>query len=175
MSFLSGAGESFIIVGVVALAGIVAFLVVGYPWLHRLGDRFASGSSSSRVQPQYSIAEARAQQGRYAESIAEFRKVIQQFPEDVYAHIRIADLALDRFGDLATAETELRTAFGKATSDDGLALAGNRLADLYQSRFKDTRRAIETLEAVSAKVPTSKHGRRARERILLLAASRDAA
>ena len=73
--------------------------------------------------PEYSVAEARVNTGRYTEAIEEYRKVIGKHPDDMYPHLRIADIALKHLQDATTAEAELLAAFAKANGEDSAALA----------------------------------------------------
>jgi tetratricopeptide (TPR) repeat protein len=155
------------------LAGMAAFLVVGYPLLRRWGTKvggglFTPGDENFQIRPEYSLAEARAAVGRYAEAVAEFRKASERFPAEVFPHIRIAELALDRLDDVELAERELWTALAKAEREDAAALAANRLADLYEYRLQQPARAREVLEQLRAKVPGTQAARWAGERLTKL-------
>src|SRR5689334_8483368 len=122
MESLTNLGPAIFLAGLLALLGIVIAIVFGRPLIGMLGDRFGqlfTGSDdSSRIVPEYSVAEARVNQGRYAEAVEQYRLVIAKFPKDTYAHIRIADLALKHLNDPTLAETELKAAFAKARGED---------------------------------------------------------
>src|ERR1700683_5169515 len=122
MDFVGGAGSAFITVGIVAGLGIVAFLIVGFPLLRKISENlfsfYGSSDDSTQIIPEYSIAEARVNTGKYSEAIEEYRKVIAKHPDDMYPHLRIADIALKHLQDPETAEVELRASLAKAKGED---------------------------------------------------------
>ncbi|HUI07741.1 MAG TPA: hypothetical protein VL486_12130 [Verrucomicrobiae bacterium] len=158
------------IVGVIY--GFLLFLLFGLPLIRRAGDRvsklFWPDDSHFRIVPEYSRAEARAKEGRYPEAVDEYRQVIAEHPDDIYPHLRIAELALDHLHDVKLAELELRSAVAKATGPDSTALAANRLADLYQHALHDPARALEVVKQLRERLPGTKQARLAEERIVLL-------
>ena len=117
MDFVSGGGWGFITAGIVAGLGIVAFLIIGFPLLRRIVDSIFSfytpSDDSSQITPEYSVAEARVNTGKYPEAIEEYRKVIARHPDDMYPHLRIADIALKHLEDARTAELNLQEALAK--------------------------------------------------------------
>jgi tetratricopeptide (TPR) repeat protein len=169
MDMLGGFGEAIFIVGVAALCGIVLFLLVGLPLLRRFAERtgnlYTGSDSSIRILPEYSVAEARVKQGKYTEAVEEYRKVVAQYPEDAYPHLRIAELALEHLHDSKLAELELLSAVAKAEGEDTSALAAGRLADFYQQTLHDPQRALEALQRLKEKLAGSKRGRLVEQRI----------
>src|SRR5437867_8096511 len=137
MDYLGAFGWAAIIAGGLVFIGIAAFFIFGWPLLTRIAEKLGGiynpSEDSSRVSPQYSTAEARVKAGRYEEAIAEYRKVIEQFPVDIYGHIRIAEIAVERLNDPKLAELELLSATAKATTEEATALVAHRLADFYQN------------------------------------------
>ena len=166
MDFVSGGGWGFITAGIVAGLGILAFFIVGYPLLRKIVDHsFSPSDDSSKITPEYSVAEARVNTGKYPEAIEEYRKVILKHPDDMYPHLRIADIALKHLQDAKIAETELQEALAKAKGEDSAALAAGRLADLYQLTLHEPARALEVMKQLREKIPGSKQARLAEERI----------
>jgi tetratricopeptide (TPR) repeat protein len=172
MDFVGGAGPAFITVGIVAGLGIVAFLIIGFPLLRRISENlfsfYGSSDDSTQITPEYSIAEARVNTGKYPEAIEEYRKVIAKHPDDMYPHLRIADIALKHLQDAQTAEVELQAALAKAKGEDSAALAAGRLADLYQGTLHDPARALEVMQQLLVKIPGTKQAKLAEERIVIL-------
>ena len=152
--------------------GLVLSLLVGRFLLKLLGERagklFSPGDSHFRVVPEYSLAEARANEGKYREAVDEYRKVAAKHPDDIYPHLRIAELALDHLDDLKLAGRELTTAFRKAAGPDSMALAANRLADLYQNTWHDPSRALEVMRQLHEKIPDTNQAKLVEERIAVL-------
>jgi len=172
MDFIAGFGKGALLVGIIALGGIVFFCFVAYPILKRLGEYtgklFWPDDSHFRIVPEYSLAEARANEGKYRDAVDEYRKVAAQHPDDIYPHLRIAELALHHLNDVKLAERELMSAFGKATGPDSTALAANRLADLYQDTLHDPARALEVVKQLRERIPDTKQAKLAEERIAIL-------
>lgn len=152
--------------------GFILFLLFGYPLLKRTGEKFASlympSDADIRIMPEYSVAEARANEGKYLEAIDEYRKVIAEHPEDIYPHLRIAEMVLDHLNDHNLVELELLSALGKAKGEVSIALAAGRLADFYQLTLNDPARALEVLKQVREKIPGTKRADRVEERIAVL-------
>lgn len=165
-------GQALFLVGIVALGGVVLFFVIGLPLIRRIGERsgklFMPDDSQLRVMPEYSLAEARVNSGKYQEAVDEYRKVIAEHPDDIYPHLRIADLALAHLNDVKLAELELQSAFAKASGEVSTALAAGRLADLYQHTQHDVARALEVMKQLREKIPDTKRARLAEERIAAL-------
>jgi outer membrane protein assembly factor BamD (BamD/ComL family) len=172
MDYLAAFGAAAMMAGFLVLIGIIAFLVIGRPLVNKLGDKVGSlfnpGDDGRPARPEYSIAESQVKKGRYDDAIAEYRKVIEQFPTDTSAHVRIAQLAVERLNDIKLAELELLSAIAKASGEDAAALASHRLADLYQHTRREPVRAIEVMRQLAARLPGTKEARRAEERIQLL-------
>jgi outer membrane protein assembly factor BamD (BamD/ComL family) len=172
MNYVGALGHAMIIVGTVAFIGLVLFFVVGLPLLRRFGERSVGGlynpDDGTPARPEYSTAEARVKAGRYAEAVEEYRKVIAQYPDDIYAHIRIADLAVQHLRDPNLAEVELTSALAKASAEDGIVLAAHRLADFYQQTLQDAPRAIEVMRQLQQRLPQTKHALGAQQRIEIL-------
>ena len=154
------------------LYGGVLFSLFGIPLIRRVGEKtgtlYMPSDSSSRIVPEYSVAEARVKEGRYQEAIDEYRQVIEKHPDDIYAHLRIADVALQHLNDPKTAELELTTALAKAEGEDSAALAAGRLADLYHLTLHDPARALGVMKQLREKIPDTKQAKLAEERITVL-------
>jgi hypothetical protein len=165
-------GSAFFVAALLVLYGIVLFLLFGSSFMGVVSRRFESlyvgGDEGFRVLPEYSTAEARVKAGKYPEAIDEYRKVITEFPEDVYPHLRIADLAVKHLNDVKLAEMELLSAIAKAKGEDSAALSAGRLADLYQLTLQDPARALEVMKQLREKIPGTKQARLAEERITVL-------
>lgn len=165
----------FAILSIVVLIGCVWFALLGLHTVQRFADRFAQLGLASddqlQVRPQYSIAEARVAQGRYAEAIAEYRRVIEQHPSEPYPHIRIAELLHDKLRQPDAAIAELRLALPKTETDDAFSLVANRLADWLLEHHHDIPGAEAILREIELRYPESRHARAARERRERIAAA----
>jgi tetratricopeptide (TPR) repeat protein len=152
--------------------GFVLFYLFGWPMIQHIGERVGTlhtgRDENFRIVPEYSVAEARVNAGKYVEAIDEYREVIVKYPEDMYPHLRIADIALKHLQDAKTAELDLMSALSKASGADSSALAAGRLADLYQLTLHDPGRALEVMKQLREKIPGTKQAKLAEERIAIL-------
>lgn len=124
---------------------------------NRMVNFIFSNSGSVELRPEYSIAEARAREGKYEEAIAEFRKVWQKFPNDVNAHLRIAEILCTHFQRYDEAVAEMRAALEKKSKPDTWAFLANRLADIQAEYQHDFVAARETLQQILLKLPNTKY------------------
>jgi len=151
---------------------VILSLLFGRSLIDSVANKFETLYTGSdehfQIAPEYSIAEAQVKKGRYPEAVDEYRKVIVEFPEDIYPHLRIAELAEKHLDDLQLAELELVSALAKAKGEDSTALAAGRLADLYQLKMNDPVRALEIMKQLREKIPDTKQAKLAEERIALL-------
>jgi tetratricopeptide (TPR) repeat protein len=148
------------------------WVLFGLPLVKRAGEKAAAiyfgDESAMRVMPEYSVAQARLKEGRYLEAVAEYQKVIEQFPQDIHAHLQIAEIAVEKLNNFGLAELELRSALAKATTPDAVAMAAHRLADFYQLKLQQSSRAIEVMEQLQTRLPETKHALGAKQRIDLM-------
>lgn len=120
------------------------------------------------LHPEYSIAEARVREGKYREAINEFRKVWNDYPNDVMAHVRIAELLCQYFQKYDEAVTELRAALNKKCKPEAWAFVANRLVDVQVEHLHDFVTARETLQQIILKFPSSRYCEAAKARVLAL-------
>jgi tetratricopeptide (TPR) repeat protein len=168
-------GAAFTIVGALLFYALILLLLFGRSIMESVANRFESfylggHDDNFRIVPEYSTAEARVKNGRYQEAIDEYREVISEYPDDIYPHLRIAELAVKHLNDVKLAELELLSAMGKAKGEDSTALAAGRLADLYQLTLQDPAQALEVMKQLREKIPGTKQARLAEERITVLEA-----
>jgi predicted negative regulator of RcsB-dependent stress response len=166
-------GTGLVAIMLAVLYGLVLFALFGWSILQSIGERFGNSlympsDVNFQIMPEYSTAEALVNKGKYQDAIDEYRKVILEYPEDIYPHLRIAELAVNHLNDLKLAELELLSAMGKAKGEDSTALAAGRLADFYQHTLQDPVRALEVMKQLREKIPGTKQAKLAEERIALL-------
>jgi hypothetical protein len=152
--------------------GIMLFFLFGWSFMESVGDQFGRlfmpSDSNYQIVPEYSVAEARVAAGKYQEAIDEYRKVIVDYPNDIYPHLRIAELAVKHLNDLKLAEIELLSGTVKAQGEVSMAIAAGRLADFYQFNRQDVARALEVMKQLREKIPGTKQAKLAEERITVL-------
>jgi tetratricopeptide (TPR) repeat protein len=165
-------GAAFEIAIAVLLYGLFVAALFARPLIDRVGTAFErlymGRADDSRIIPEYSVAEAQLMKGRYREAVDAYRDVVAEHPDDIYPHLRIAELAVKHLNDLKLAELELLAAMGKAKGEDSAALAAGRLADFYQLTLRDPARALEAMKQLREKIPGSKQAKLAEERIAVL-------
>jgi tetratricopeptide (TPR) repeat protein len=152
--------------------GVILWVLFGLPLVLKAGAKAASlhlgDDSDTRVMPEYSMAQARLKEGRYIDAVAEYQKVIDQFPQDIHAHLQIAEIAAEKLNNFGLAELELQSAVAKASSPDAVALAAHRLADFYQQKLQQPARAAEVMEKLRTRLSETKHALGAQQRIAVL-------
>jgi hypothetical protein len=165
-------GDKFFGVVLSFFYGFLLFYLFGWPFIQHVGEQvgtlYTGRNEGFRIVPEYSVAEARVAVGKYPEAIDEYRKVIADYPEDIYPHLCIAEIAVKNLDDVKLAELELLSAIGKATGADSTALATGRLADLYQLTLQDPARALEVMKQLRERIPGTKQATLAEERIAVL-------
>lgn len=166
------AGVSLLLPIVAIPYGLLLWVLFGIPFIRRVGEAAAAlytgDDTQILIMPEYSVAEARAGVGKYQEAIDEYRKVILEYPDDIYPHLRIAEFAAKHLNDLKLAELELLSALGKAKGADSTALAAGRLADFYQITLQDPARALDVMIQLRERIPGTKQARLAEQRITVL-------
>ena len=159
-------------IGAAVFYGLVLFLLFGFSFMQRVADKFGNlympPDENFQILPEYSVAEARRKVGDYDDAVTEYRKVIAQWPTDVFAHVQIAEIAIGQVHDLSLAESELLSATAKAEAEDTIALTHNRLADFYQFDRQDLPRAVAVIEQLRAKLPGTKAAQCAADRLVAL-------
>jgi hypothetical protein len=138
---------SVISIGWAVFIGLIWAILVGRPFVSWVGEFFATGlffpEVSGKLEPQYSIPEARVKQGLYTEAIEEFRKYVELYPEEVTPHMRIADLQLKYFENPTEAIREISLAIPKAKTAESFAFVYFRMAELYWHEQKNGYAALE--------------------------------
>jgi tetratricopeptide (TPR) repeat protein len=166
------AGGQVMAVVLAAVYGVILFLLFGFDVLRGFAERlmriYEPHDRNFRIMPEYSVAQARLKEGRYAEAVAEYLKVVEQFPQDIHAHLQIAEIAAEKLNNFGLAELELQSAFAKATSSDAIAMTAHRLSDFYLQKLQRPAQAIDALEQLRARLPDTKQALDAQQRIAIL-------
>ena len=139
------------------------------PWVgEKIGAAFTGMNGQATMRPQYGRAEMFYQKGHYAESLAEYRKVFEQYPEDVYAHVRIAEILIQHFQNPTDAATELEAAVPHTRVGENRAFLLNRLADVCLENLHDYDRACAALQRIVQDMRNTKWSAQAEDRIAAL-------
>jgi tetratricopeptide (TPR) repeat protein len=156
----------FLLVGGIIVAIFFLDLVMGLS--NRMTNVIMPQVDDVELRPEYSEAEARARQGKYEESIALFRKVWKKYPNDVNAHVRIAEILCQHFQQYDGAVVELKAALEKKVKPETWAFLANRLADIEAEYRHDYVAARDALQQVMLKFPNTSHATSAMARVRAL-------
>ncbi len=118
-----------------------------------------------RIDKPYSLPKSYYAKGRYGEAIEEYRKMLEEDPEEVTAQFEIADIYYFKLKNYSQATTEYREVLSKNPDDELWTFTINRLADIYCEHFKEPDWAIRELEKIIRKFPDSKRAMQAKRRI----------
>jgi len=109
--FATGTGAERRVLGLVCV--VIAGIVVAPPLAGLIAEP-AGGlfhpRHPARQQPSYDVAEARRRQGRFAEALDAYERVVERFPTDVHAWTAMLDVASLDLRDAARAEAIARRA-----------------------------------------------------------------
>ena len=159
----------------IALLGAIGFLLI---WGRSVGEVIArpltgifdGGGVPLEPQPLYSIAQAKRKRGRYLEALADVRKELEQFPNDVAGQLLLAEIQAVDLQDLPGAETTLqRLCHQPGHAPRNIAEALNQLADWHLKYSQDSEAARQTLERIIELLPDTEQAQMAAQRIALLA------
>jgi len=151
----------------VPFIGLVWIILLARPladWFGERAGRLFWSDAGVEVQPQYSLAEARAKHGEYPEAIEAYRDYIVKYPKEMLPHMRIADIQLDHFSNAGAAMEEIRLGLAKAQTAQAFAVANFRLAELYMRHRNDAAAALECLQDVQRRFPGTKQAQAAIQR-----------
>ena len=116
------------------------------------------------VKPQYSVAQARYQEGHYLEALREYAKVLETRPHDVRARYERAHILMDKLDNFEGGLREMEGAVEHCTTASQGSVVANRLADLYLERAGRPDDALRILRWLAARFPRSADARLALER-----------
>lgn len=153
---------------VIAVCGLMAALYA--PFLANLFGTsvvdFIYPTGGGEVKT-YDIAEKLTVEGRYADAVDEYERIIQEDPEDVEPRIRIADIYC-KTGQYDLAVRALHAALQLDLPPEKWCHVANRLADLFAQKMCEPRKAKAVLGRIEQKYPHTEFARYARERIARL-------
>ena len=156
-----------------AVAGLVLAIIWTRPLAESVGRKFGQlydgGDVAPEPMPLYSIAEARRKQGRYAEAVAEVRKQLELFPEDLRLHLLLAEIQADDLHDLEAARVTVERLVNQPGHvPKNIAFALTWLGDRLLRHQKDVAGARECFERIVALFPDSAEAHAAHQRMARL-------
>jgi outer membrane protein assembly factor BamD (BamD/ComL family) len=149
-----------IILAIMWTPNITAFLARPF------GNLIDGGDDEAEPEPFYSIAIAKRKSGKYPEAIAEVRKQLDRFPNDVTGQMLLAEIQADDLKDLPAAElTVERFVAQPGHSPKNIAYALNALADWQVKYAQDVDGARVTLQRIMDTFPDSEEALLASQRL----------
>ncbi len=135
---------------------------------------FDGGNQEVVPEAVYSIATAKRKMGKYQEALAEIRKQLDMFPNDITGQMMQAEIQAENLNDLQGAElTVQRLCNQPGHAPNSIALALNTVADWHLKYAQDKEAARQALEKVIELFPDSPQSQMAEQRIAHLASTQD--
>jgi tetratricopeptide (TPR) repeat protein len=167
-----GGGGILTLLITVLLGALIGVLIA--PDIGALGAKLFVGTIMAdevkydRPPPVYGPARTLAAQERWYEAIEAYRQILRQFPGDVTAQRAIAEITLEKLGDLEGGVAEYNRLLGLELEDAARATILMRLAELYEQRFNQRESAVACLTDVIRRFPGTKFADSAQERLARL-------
>jgi len=149
-------------------------LILAITWRHSIGGLLAKpfgslydgGDLQVEPRPAYSVALAKAKQGRYSESILAIRKQLERFPTDFEGQMLLAQVQAENLKDLPSAELTIQELCAQpGHAQKNIAFALYSVADWYLKYGTDREAAQRILEQVSVLLPDTEFALGASQRI----------
>ncbi len=128
-----------------------------------LGSVF--GGKAGKLTREYSRAKSLAARGRFEEAIAEYRRGLENEPENQSLRLELAEIYSQHLHDYSKAIKEYEGALKMELRDFERASILNRIADVYESGLEDEEMAVRTLSRIVDALPGTKFAEKAEERI----------
>ncbi|MBN1917432.1 MAG: hypothetical protein JW889_05945 [Verrucomicrobia bacterium] len=116
----------------------------------------------------YGPARSLAVEERWGEAIEAYRGILQMHPGDVEAQRAIAEICLEKMGDLDRGMIEYNALLSLKLEDAMRVTILMRLAELYERRFNRPDYAADCLGDILDRFPDTKYAAAARERLTRL-------
>ncbi len=167
---VGGFAIAFIVAGLAAIVGIL----LGIIWAPEFGNMIARpfvnlfmGSSEAEApKPLYSAAQARRNQGKLTEAIAEIRAQLERFPDDVQGWMMLAEIQARDLRQFDQGAATITTFIAREGQSPQLIVLGlSRLADWHLELRHDYAAAREILERIVANYPHLPQSRAAHQRL----------
>jgi tetratricopeptide (TPR) repeat protein len=161
-----GVGMLFVVVMCLALGILMAFPAGRAISQGFLNSLFAL--NKGKVSKDYSRAKWLVTQERFSEAVEEFRKALEDEPDNISVRMEIAEILSRDLKDFGRAVSEFETCLELRVSEAQGAIILNRIADIREENLSDADAAIRTLRRIGERWPASKAAERAEERIRTL-------
>ncbi len=158
-----GWGSLFVIV-ISAFLGLLICLPVADA-LARLFMNRVYAVHKGKVSKDFSRAKRLLAEERFAEAMGEFRRAVEEEPENVSLRLEIAEIYSRDLREYEKAIGEYEEALTLGMLDSQRVSILNRVADLYEGPLRDQERAARTLSRIIQLFPGTGFAERAEERI----------
>jgi tetratricopeptide (TPR) repeat protein len=152
-----------IILIAVTIGGIIAVWVI--PMVGEFIGNFFFNPNQQIEKSPHSDALAKIAQGDYEGAIEEYRKNLEQDPEDMHAFSEIIHIYCDKLHDHDAAEHFLEEALKNEWPPEQGAFIASRLVDVYWNHRRDASRARHVLMQIAESMPDTRHSANAIHRL----------
>ena len=168
-AFAQGGGGSMFGLATTMILGLVLNIL----WRNAIIDFICSpltnlltgGNEISDIKPLYSAAIAKRNRGQYYEAVAEVRKQLDKFPNDLEGTLLLAAIQAENMKDLPAAEITLNHFCDRpSTTPNAAAIALTQLADWYL-KVADTDSARAAFQKIIERFPSTEAAVRAEQRL----------
>ncbi len=150
----------FIAVVIGTIAAVVIIPSIG----EVIGNFFFNPSQEIEKNP-HSNAMARIAQGDYEGAVGEYKKNLEQDPNDMHAFSEIVHLYCDKLHNYDEAEHFLEEALKQEWPPEQGAFIASRLVDVYWNHRGDAERARHVLMQIAETMPNTRHAANAVHRL----------
>jgi tetratricopeptide (TPR) repeat protein len=152
----------------VALYWVVVAVFVAPPVAKFVSEKLVGsvfGGKAGKITREYSRAKSLAARGRFEEALEEYRRGLENEPDNVMLRMEIAEIYSGEMKDYHRAISELERCLAlKLGATQGASIL-NRMADIYETNLGDIERALAALQKIEEEWPGTKLAARAQERI----------
>jgi tetratricopeptide (TPR) repeat protein len=144
--------------------GLICSIIMVITWRRDLAGLVANpiaalydgGNQPPELRPMYSVALARQKSGHYPEAIAEVRKQLERFPNDVEGQFLLAQIQAEDLKDMPAAETTIQQFCAQpGHAPQNMVFALYSLADWHLKIDRDREAARRALERILEVYPDS--------------------
>jgi len=121
--------------------------------------------NKGKVPKNYSKARCLVTQERFEEAIAEFRRDLEEEPENIALRMEIAEILSRDMKHFHQAISEMEECLNFPVGEAKAASILNRIADIYETDLGDSHAAIAALSRIAQDWPGTKAAERANQRI----------
>jgi len=119
-----------------------------------------------KVVRDYSCAKAHLIAGRHQEASQEYKKALEEDPEDITAQLEIAKIYAENIKDYPTAIVEYNKTLSMEAEETIWIFVQHRLADIYSQKMRDNNSAIDAMQKIMDKFsPGHKYAQQTYNRI----------